>query len=165
MHINWFSHCRVEFTSEMVKGFLPKKAQSPSKLTCMKALTDFRVNFTVWWHAIFMYFLSNFSSLLCIVESLEWQIPAHLHEATPEFMRFFSFPTRRALLRLPGRFLNLQNPFSYSAIFSSYAHWICDMWTCLGVANSIEMPSVWFAALFPIMLNHSLFVLLSTVHH
>lgn len=48
--------------------------------------------------------------------------------------------------------------------FSSYGHWICEMWTCHGVANSTEMPSVWFAALFPIMLSHP-FVLLSTEHH
>lgn len=140
----------------MVMVFLLKSAQSPSKLTCMKALTDFKVNFTVWWHAIFMYFLSNFSSLLRIVESLEWQIPAHLHQATPEFICFFSFPILRALLRLPGRILHLQNLFSYSAIFSSYAHGTSEMWTCLGVANNTGMPSVWFAALFPVMLNHFL---------
>lgn len=113
--------------------------------------------------AMLMFFLSNFFSLLCIVESLERQIPAHLHKATPEFiclhhchLASFSFPTLRALLSLPGRLLHLQDLSSYSAIFSSCGHWICEMWACLGVANSTEMPSVWFAALFPIMLNHCL---------
>lgn len=113
--------------------------------------------------AMLIYILSNFFSLLCIVESLERQIPAHLHQATPEFICLhhyhlanFSFPTLKALLCLPGRLLHLQNLSSYSAIFSSYGHWICEMWTCLGVANTLDMPSVWFAALFPIMPNHCL---------
>lgn len=68
----------------------------------------------------------------------------------------FSFPTLRALLRLPGRLLHLQGLFSYSAIFSMDIGCVkCGPWR-LGVANSTEMSSVWFAALLPIMLNHCL---------
>lgn len=171
MHINWFSHSSVEFTSEMVMVFLLKNAQSSYKLICVKALSAFRVNFTAWWHAMFMYFLSNFFSLLCVVASLEWQIPVHLHQATPEFTCLHHITWSPSPFPLQEPCSGCLEVFSTSKrssltllFFSSYGHWICEMWTCHGVANSTEMPSVWFAALFPIMLSHP-FVLLSTEHH
>lgn len=145
-------------------GFPSKNAQSPYKLTCVKALRNFRVNFTVWWRTMFMYFLSNFSSLLCIVESLEWHIPAHLHQATPEFicLHCITWPTSPFPLWEPcsdcleGSSTSKVSSLTLLFFLAMDIGCVkCGPW-CLGVANSTEMPSVWFAALLPIMLNHCL---------
>lgn len=37
--------------------------------------------------------------------------------------------------------------------FSNYWHWICEMWTCLGVTNSMVTLSIWFVPPFPITPN------------
>lgn len=142
--------CSVTFQTHLCESTLSFQSEFHSVMTCHVHVLSFK-----------FLLLATHCGKSWVTDSCS-PAPSHSwsYMLAPYHLANFSFPTPRAL----EGFSTSKISSLTLLVFSSYGHWICEMWTCLGVANSTEMPSGWFAALFPIMLSH-LFVLLSTVHH